>query len=447
MKVVLITPYWGTNLGDAVIQEAVIANIHRCHPSAEIGLVGLDPDTIGRMHGVAAFPLTEVAIPYYSHAATRRKQVGEGGGASTGRQDMPNGGALGAIKARIKHGLPRLFQILKALYSLASAVVRAPGRFRREIGHFIAGRRFLEGAHLVLVSGGGQLDDYWGGPWGHPYALLKWGLAARSVGARYAFMGVGTCSLASRWSTWLIRRALRLAASRTYRDQTSKRLLAGMRFTHGDAVVPDLAFAFTPPRPPSSAGAVAGTPWTIGVSPIAYMRHNWPQKDAHVYQRYLSELVRFVAAMLAEGCAIHLFTTDAADRHSVDEIAALLEQRVDRAQMERVRKVPTETIESLFACLSRVDGVVASRLHGVLLSHLARRPVLAISYDRKVDTYMEEMGFADHCVSILRCDAAALVENFGCLAANASVIKARIDDVVGHNSARLQEQFDHLLEV
>jgi polysaccharide pyruvyl transferase WcaK-like protein len=57
LKVVLITPYTGGNLGDAAIQEAVISNVRRRDANADIVLVTLAPAITARLHGVQGFPI------------------------------------------------------------------------------------------------------------------------------------------------------------------------------------------------------------------------------------------------------------------------------------------------------------------------------------------------------------------------------------------------------
>src|SRR6185437_9395874 len=49
----------------------------------------------------------------------------------------------------------------------------------------------------LIVSGGGQLDEEWGGAWGHPFALFKWAMLARLAKVPLAFASVGACKAAS----------------------------------------------------------------------------------------------------------------------------------------------------------------------------------------------------------------------------------------------------------
>jgi hypothetical protein len=65
--------------------------------------------------------------------------------------------------------------------------------------------------------------------------------------------------------------------------------------------------------------------------------------------------------------------------------------------------------------ISRADLTVASRLHGVILSHLNGTPVLALSFDPKVDAHMSAVGQQDYCLNIDRLQFDVLVKRFNAL--------------------------------
>jgi polysaccharide pyruvyl transferase WcaK-like protein len=57
-------------------------------------------------------------------------------------------------------------------------------------------------------------------------------------------------------------------------------------------------------------------------------------------------------------------------------------------------------VPQLLELYAEADAVVAARLHGVLLAHVAGTPALALSYERKVRTLMRGMGQDDFCLPI-----------------------------------------------
>ena len=276
-KIALLTPYNGGNLGDAAIQDAVIVNIRKRYPDAEICLITLRPEATTKLHGVLSFPITCLA--------TTSRSLRHRHGSDADAPATVTHGLLSRVKAATKRS-SLLYSALKRMYKLLAIAGRLPWLLCKEIVHITRAYKFMKDISLLIVSGGGQLDDYWGGPWEHPYALFKWGLIARAVGARYVFLSVGTCSLSSRLSNFFIYHALKLAAYRSYRDQTSKRLLEHMSFTRNDAVYPDLAFSYVNRRAMHSTGS-RNVGRVVGVSPIAYLsQHGWPREDLSVYSPF-----------------------------------------------------------------------------------------------------------------------------------------------------------------
>lgn len=430
----LLTPYNGHNLGDAAIQYAVIANVRRRRPDAEIRMVTLRPEVTTALHGVRSFPITGFALPNYSSGgkASRRS-----GGKGPVAPDAPSFGDR--VRMAAKH-LP-FEAALKRVYRGLAAVVRSPWSLLEEGLHLVRAMHFMRGVNLLLVSGGGQLDDYWGGAWGHPYALVKWGLLGRAVRARMVFLGVGTCVIESRLSRLFIHGALRLATSRSYRDQESKELLRRYRFTHQDAVCPDLAFSYVPDERLGSVDPPRDR--EVGVSPIAYLsRHGWPRQDVPVYERYLGVMVQFVAELVRRGSRIALFTTERLDWNTAAALADGLEKELGPALLERIRRAQVDTVDDLVRELSGVGHVVASRLHGVLLSQLLGIPVLAVSYDRKVDTHMADMGMRDYCMDIHAVAPEPLLAAFEGLVRDTDLVRARLKEQCARNAAALSSQYD-----
>jgi polysaccharide pyruvyl transferase WcaK-like protein len=437
----LLTPYTGGNLGDGAIQDALIAQIRSRFPGSLIRAFTLDPEKTEKLHQVPCFPLTS----------------------------RPEGLAK-------KLPLPRFVRFL----------IQEAAHTRKAFG-------LTRQMDILIASGGGQLDDYWGGPWGHPYALFKWSLIAKLRGAKFLMLSLGTCSLDSRLSRLFIRQALKRASYRSYRDETSKKLLETVPFTKDDPVFPDLAFSYPKERIPKPATltaqgdsdgattftaqgdgkleaiipvqgdgggaqsftaqgdgkleAIIPVPRTgiIAVSPIAYLsRFYWPERNDDFFRRYLDTLVAFVSWLLDTGRRVLFFATASADRAVVDEVMAALTAH-PCAETDRMGRLAESTAAGLLARLPPVDYVVASRLHGVLLSHLAGKPVLAISYDRKVDTYMTDMGQARYCLNIHGLDLDTLKESFSSLQAEARSLREAITVKTDRYRSRLDAQYDHVL--
>jgi polysaccharide pyruvyl transferase WcaK-like protein len=298
-----------------------------------------------------------------------------------------------------------------------------------------------------IVSGGGQLDDYWGGPSHHPYTMLVWSLIAKLRKARLRFVSVGAGPIDHKLSRWFIKVALCLADYRSYRDEDSKRLIEKIGFKRNDPVYPDLAHSLDIERycGPQSSNR---TRLLVGIGPMAYFDPRvWPERDLQVYMSYLVKLALFIVWLLQNGHDILLFTSEVGQDPKVtaDLRELLTEHGVCTTGAEsRVIEQPIETVDDLMSQLAITDLVVASRFHGVLLAQLLSKPVLALSYHKKIDVLMADMGQAEYCLPINCFDLDTLKERFISMEANRQAIKAQMAARTKEYREALDEQYQYL---
>ena len=391
-SVVLLSPCGHGNLGDAAIQDAVISQVRKRFPDAEIVAATLNPRDTEQRHGIRGFPLAAFSRPGYDiHPAAAdqepqtQAQAFAGGGTSWGVSLAVNA-AVRTARTLLPRGWPW-------------AIRTAFGRLHAETRHIARVFRLLRGTRCLIVSGGGQLDEFWGGSWGHPYSLFKWALAARLRGVRVLFLSVGFGSLPTVTGRLFTRRALALASYRSYRDAGSRSLMRSAGFTGDDPVYPDLAYGTPSSTTPRESRDARGA-MRIGVSPIIYCDpRTWPRKDLAVYQGYLRRLAEVTRWLLDEGHDVVLLTSDKPDLRAAHDLLGLL-QASRRNGHRPVEIADTASVASFMQLAMRVDLVVASRLHGVLLSHVAGAPTIALSYERKVSALMSSLDQDYLCLDI-----------------------------------------------
>jgi polysaccharide pyruvyl transferase WcaK-like protein len=351
-------------------------------PGLHIEGITLCPNDTAVRHGLRSFPVTAFRFPDYAAIDGASSEH------STARHSARS------WKGRLAQH-PRLYRAIK----LTSLPVRSAAALIRlvssDVSHTFRAARYLRGCRAVLVAGGGQLDDYWGGAWGHPYSLMKWAILSRLVGARFLVLSVGLCALDTRLGRLFSRIALRLADYRSFRESDTRDFCARLTGILGDSVVPDLAFGY--PERTGARRVTSNRPCHVGIGPIVYLSPNhWPEPDASAYDRYLKSLVASVEAALGHGSRVTVFKSCSADWPAVDDLLAQLPPHMKADS--RIRVVETRTVHDLVTLLDDLDVVIASRLHGVLLSHMAGKPAIAVSYDRKVDLHMRDMGETEHLV-------------------------------------------------
>lgn len=425
--IALVSPCGWGNLGDAAIVESLIHGVRQRVPGARLIAFTLGPDDTSRRHGIEAYPCVGHALPFYA--------IREAGDNVVPRE---TGSAVHAppLRRLIAVGRSALRRI--PIRGTARVWASLPARLFIARGHWAVTRERLRGASMVVVAGGGQLDGEWGGAFGHPYVLMWFGRLARDVGARYVFASVGTGGL-SPLSRAIVLRALRLADYRSYRDRGSRDLLRAPTLTKADAIVPDLAYGL-PIRvvaPPSGARLV------IGLSPMHFARPgSWPRPEEGRYRAHVEAFGDLAARLLEAGHEVVIFSTSAEEK-ALDDVYALAARAAPGARTH-LSVAPTPTLDAVFAVLARVDAVVASRLHGVVLAHVAHRPVLAVAHERKVRAVMEELGQARYVVDLDRFDPADGMGRLEALLAERATLGSEIAAQVADYRRRVLAQYDLL---
>ena len=109
------------------------------------------------------------------------------------------------------------------------------------------------------------------------------------------------------------------------------------------------------------------------------------------YERYLESLAVFVGWLLDHEYDVKLLLGDTdADTFVIDDLRAVLRERLASNIDERVTDHPIGSVHELLSQLSATDLVVATRFHNVLMSLLLSKPVIAISFHHKCSSLMSE---------------------------------------------------------
>jgi polysaccharide pyruvyl transferase WcaK-like protein len=306
-------------------------------------------------------------------------------------------------------------------------------RHRREVAARLAG------FDHVVVSGGGQLDEFWGGPFGHPYTLYRFAGAARRAGARLDILSVGTGTLATPLGRRFVRRALEAARYRSFRDARSRELAQPAGAQAGDPIVPDLAYGL----PLASPAPAPRARRRIGVAPMCYADPRvWPKPDAARYAHHLASMAAIAARAVRDGHEVAMFGTDRPDAAPVAECHAIAAGQLTGDERARLQIAPVDGVAPLMALLATFDAVVAARFHGVLLAHVVGCPVLAVSHERKVATLMTELGHDAYCAPIDGLDLAAAGAALAELVARRDALAAQIRAVAADYRRRVDAQYD-----
>ncbi len=396
LRVGLIGQYGSGNLGDVAIQRAMVMNVLARVPDAHfVGISGNPKDTRAFLD-VDAFPLD----PENREGSTR-----------------------GRIGGRIRRTISR-------------AIDRAR--------HLRQSWRLLRSLDLLVASGGGQLDEFWGGPWGYPFTLWRWTLLARWAGCPVAFVSVGKCDLKSAMGQRFVRGALSRARYRSFRDEQTLHAVEALGVRGPNSVVPDLAFSL--PLPDDRERHPGGSALTVGFSPID--ARCWTTEDDPTYHTYRHAFTQLAAQAARCGHEVVLFPSSLSmDARLLPAIEGAVRAEAGADAAIRVRCAVVGSIEDLLATLAETDIVVASRLHGVILSHIFARPVLALSYHPKVTIHMSEIGQAAYCIEMGDIEITHLRESLRRIEETRTDIRHHLQLEIERARADLDAQYDRIVDL
>jgi polysaccharide pyruvyl transferase WcaK-like protein len=435
-RIALLTPYAGGNLGDAAIQDAIIANLRLRLPGAQFSGISLNSDNFLARHGTDSFPLIGSGRPFYiMYRGVLTDNYGDE--EVSARPSDEKGWSLIFIKRTLKR-VPPVWRCLKTLQ-----------RVCHELTHCVGGYRFLRKRDLLIVSGGGQLDEEWGGPWGHPFTLFKWAVLARIARVPYAIASVGACKITSPTSRFFLSAALRMARYRSYRDQKSRKVAASLlQRTALETLVPDLAFSLPSSEfpPPAGIRSISQGHTVVAISPIAFARPgSWPFQDRDLHARYLQQMTAVVAQLLERGYFLVIVCSSLGDDERV--IPELLERLDDKSRGLAARQMHVPRIRTwkdLVASLQDVDFLIASRLHSTILGFVTQTPTVAISFDPKVDWVMEDLGQTDYLLQIRDFAAEDVIKALDRIELHRNAVMEQIASYRHRVSSEFERQYDTL---
>jgi polysaccharide pyruvyl transferase WcaK-like protein len=421
------------NLGDETIIAAVIQNIRLRYPDAEIRAFTFNPEDTGARHGIAAFPIRQL------------KSLSRLGGKSS-QNGTPPSQANEKVNfgVRFRDNLKKIPLLIPFLRAMQRAFQAIRGPFS-ELGFLTQCYKNLKGMDLLIVAGSGQLTDHSGGPWAYPYTIFKWSVLARARGAKLAFVSIGTSWINSSVSGFFLKSALSHADYRSCRDDSSGRQVEELGVPGENIVVPDLAYSLKMPRTVVQPSSPKTSP-LVGINPIPYFHEKfWHKGDKKRYDAYVTVQANFASWLLHRGYSVLFFPTQLrADPPAIHDIIETLERDEPGIQGRLTVDPAIHSSEDLISAMSRMDIVVAARYHGVLISHLLHKPVLAVSYHQKTTDLMARMGQSECTLEIDACTLDALKFRFLFLESQTKVIEAELERRVPLCRTILDAQYDRV---
>lgn len=242
--------------------------------------------------------------------------------------------------------------------------------------------RAFRQADLLIVSGGGLVNDYWATL--IPRYLLLTGMA-RLLGCRVAWIGVGVGPLRRRASRWLAGRLVEISSLFAVRDTGSATLIRTVSRSPKVVQLPDPAWFNPPPEPGVAASGLA-----------VIVREPAPGDEVHASGLF-SALAALLARHTASGERVALLTMQPdADGVAINAIRDRLHEEGLVCEVIALSVNPSEAMHQLAA----FEALVSMRLHGLVLGSLAGRPCVPIAYDAKVTAAAGQLGLDSFVLNI-----------------------------------------------
>jgi polysaccharide pyruvyl transferase WcaK-like protein len=426
--------YGANNLGDETVVAILIKRIREYYPNAELVGFSLNPANTARRHAIKAYSLRLQNEASFVHRTP-----------SNSTADVKP-----TFVTKLTQFLKKRPMVFKPLKILKNCLCDLPSAFLSELAFLRRSFQRLQGFDLLVVPGSGPLTDWWGGPWTHPYTLLSWTLLAKVIGIKVIALSIGSERLTTRLGKIFCKWALSMATYRSFRDRYSRDTMEALGLKGENPVFPDQGFALLDLvgiKPRNNAITGSGEPNSgliVGVCPVGKACCVKPGGDETCYERYRENLAALLLWLIRSGYRIAFCQThEYFDR-------SLVEQLIDTIKAEwpgedatrRIIQDPTKTTTALIASIRRCDIMIASRYHAVVLPYVLQKPVLAISYERKIGDLMAELGQADYHLSMDEANLGEMIRLFRRLELKRHSIAQHLGAVVADYSSRLTKQYE-----
>ena len=404
-------------MGDVAIQLAVTGALKNLRTDIEFVGLSQDPEDTVRTFGMPAFSSSGLgsiifpASPMSSSAVIQPRPRGQVS------DTAPMLTIVGTVRRKISDWQgTRLIKRIIGLWRI---------------------RRQMQSLDMLLVSGSGQFDDFWGGPWGQPFRMFAWSVFARMQRKPVAVFGVGVDELHTRLGAWFCLRLLERTQLCVVRDNGSRDALRAMGFFGSIEVCPDPAFHLA--NDSRQASLCTKSRFAI-ISPIA--RSAWPGMEDEAYDNYLHALAR--TADYIQGHAIQVRFV--CSQTSMDpQIINRIKLRMESAAETLV--VAATTVDEYLAAVRGASVLVGSRLHALILAMVAGTPLIAVSGVRKVHQLFADIGLPNHAFDIRSLDTPALLAQVGEVIRDPVPHQRQVFATTQKFRPQLDRQFDRLAQL
>ncbi|MEG0259959.1 MAG: polysaccharide pyruvyl transferase family protein [Lysinibacillus sp.] len=251
-------------------------------------------------------------------------------------------------------------------------------------------KQFVSTFDLLIIGGGGILMDFYRR---EAHLFGTYAMMAKQSNTPYIVYGCGAGPLDTITGRLMIRLMCKYADSVSVRDPQSKQLLENIGVKKEVDIIGDPAFTLKIAR-----DSYAEKPLDIGVSAVPYYNANyWPEGDLVKYDAYIKSMARNLDNVISQqNVNITFFATKYPQDVTVTKDIQKHMQHAIKTKIIDENLTP----ERLLEVTGKLDIIIGTRLHSLILATDAETPIIAISYHTKVKDFMSFIGAADRCIQM-----------------------------------------------
>ena len=259
------------------------------------------------------------------------------------------------------------------------------------IATFMHHRKLFKHLDLLLIGGGGILQDLYRNNafvFGI-YGLQKWTKTPAAI------FGAGAGPLETFIGKQLIKMVANSVNMINVRDHASEQLLKSIGVKKPINIIMDPAF-YLPFQEKQQKNSQA---IKIGVTAITYFHGSYlPTNDDEKYNAYIQGMAKNLDSILDQEplAQVQFFSTKHPyDTNTTKDIRNLMKHKDRAAVCDQML-----THQEIIQLIAEQDLVIGTRLHSLILSIVAKTPIIAVGYQKKVMEVMESVGCKEYSLTI-----------------------------------------------
>ncbi len=162
-----------------------------------------------------------------------------------------------------------------------------------------------------------------------------------------------------------------------------------------------------------------------------------------IYSAYTAKMTQFVAWLVEQGFGVRLLMGDEGDIQAMNDVCLAIGQQAGGMAAHVVAEA-ARSLTEVMRQMGETELLVATRFHNVVCGLMMGKPVISLSYAKKNDVLLDDMGLGDFCQHIEFLNLDRLKAQFERLMRDRDEYQPGIIQKVAQYREQLAQQEKHL---